>query len=71
MTDLSSEMALAEQQIGLANAALEKAIRERKAVKGGDSATVGVHEAKVVAARAALTAAEVKLRRLYEERGGD
>jgi len=67
MADLQDEMSLVEQEIEQANAALAKAVRERRAAKG-DGPLVAALEAAVVAARNALTDAEVKLRKLYESK---
>jgi hypothetical protein len=60
-------MAIAQQEIEQANGALQKAVRERRAAKS-DSPMVAALEAAIVAARNALTDAEVKLRRLYESK---
>ena len=67
MADLQNEMSLVEQEIEQANAALAKAVRERRGAKG-DGPLVAALEAAVVAARNALTDAEVKLRKLYESK---
>jgi len=68
MADVQDEMALVQREIEQANEALAKAVRERKSAKGSDSTTVAVIEAAIISAKSELTAAEVKLRLIYERK---
>ena len=65
--DVQDEIELLQIEIDKANAAIVKALRERRAVNK-DSPLVADLNAAVVAAREALTAVEVKLRKLYESK---
>ena len=65
--ELEDEMAHAQHDIELANAAVQKAVRERRSAKG-DSPLVPSLEAAVINAKNALTDAEVRLRKLYESK---
>jgi hypothetical protein len=70
MADVQDEIELLQIEIGKANAAIEKAVRDRRAVNK-DSPLVADLNAAIVAARQALTAVEVKLRKLYESKSDD
>jgi hypothetical protein len=66
MAALEDEIALAEKEIAQAREALKQAARERIAARGSGSETVSAFEAAVIAAKNALTDAEINLRRIYE-----
>jgi hypothetical protein len=68
--DVQDEIELLQSDIAKANAAIDKAVRERRAINK-DSPLVADFNAAVVAARQALNAVEVKLRKLYESKGDD
>lgn len=68
MIDVQDEMTLAQQEIERAHTELLKASNDRKAAKGSDSLTVAKFEAAVNAAKKSLSAAEVRLRRIYESK---
>jgi len=65
--DVQDEIELLQVEIDKANAAITKALKDRRAVNK-DSPLVADCNAAVVAARQALTAVEVKLRKLYESK---
>ena len=67
MADIQHEIELLQIEIEQANAAISKAIRDRKAV-AKDSPMVAELNAAVAAARQALNVVEVKLRTLYESK---
>jgi hypothetical protein len=67
MADVQNEINLAQQEIGLAHAAVTKAVCERRAVGRGSPFTAR-SDAAVNAAKKSLNDAEVKLRRLYESK---
>jgi len=70
MADVQAEIELLQIEIASANAAIAKAMRDRRAASK-DSPLVADLNAAVVAARQALHAVEVKLRNLYESKGDD
>jgi hypothetical protein len=70
LMDVQDEIELLQIDISKANAAIDKAVRERRAINK-DSPLVADFNAAVVAARQALNAVEVKLRTLYESKGDD
>jgi hypothetical protein len=70
MADVQDEIELLQTELRNANAAIEKALRERRAINK-DSPLAADFNAAVAAARAALTAVEVKLRKLYESKSDD
>jgi len=70
MADVQAEIELLQIEIASANAAIAKAMRDRRAASK-DSPLVADLNAAVVAARQALHAVEVKLRNLYESKGED
>jgi hypothetical protein len=70
MADIQDEIALLQIEITKANAAIAKAVRDRRAVNK-DSPLVADLSAAVDAARDALAAVEVKLRKAYESKGDD
>jgi len=70
MADVQDEIELLQIEIAKANAAIAKAVRDRRAVNK-DSPLVTDFNAAVVAARQALVAVEVKLRKLYESKADD
>jgi len=67
MADVQDEIELLQIEIQKANAVIVKAIRDRRAVNK-DSPLVADFNAAVAAARQALNAVEVKLRKLYESK---
>jgi len=67
MDDIQDEIELLQIEIANANAAIAKAVRDRRAVNK-DSPLAADCTAAVLAAREALTAVEVKLRKLYESK---
>jgi hypothetical protein len=70
MADIQDEIELLQVEIRKANAAIEKAVRDRRAINK-DSPLVADFNAAVVAARAALASVEAKLRTLYESKEDD
>ena len=70
MNDIQHEIELLQAEIAKANAAIDKAIRERRAT-AKDSPLMADLNAAVVAARAALAAVEIRLRALYEQKSDD
>jgi hypothetical protein len=68
MADVQDEIELLQVEIEKANAAIAKALRERRAINK-DSPLVADFNATVAAARQALLDVEVKLRKLYESKG--
>jgi len=70
MADIQSEIELLQIEITKANAAIAKALRDRRAVNK-DSPLIADLNAAVVAARQSLTDVEVKLRKLYESKSSD
>jgi hypothetical protein len=70
MDNVQNEIELLQIEIANANAAIAKALSDRKAVSK-DSPLVADLNAAVVAARQALHVVEVKLRSLYESKGDD
>ena len=68
MADVQDEIELLHVEIEKANAAIAKALRDRRALNK-DSPLVADFNAAVVAARQALVAVEIKLRTLYESKG--
>jgi hypothetical protein len=70
MSDVQDEIELLQIEIEKSNAAIAKAVRERRALNK-DSPLVADFNAAVVAARQALLDVEVKLRKLYESKGDD
>ena len=70
MDDVQDEIELLQVEIRNANAAIEKAIRERRA-SSKDSPLTADLNAAVETARAALAAVEIKLRAVYERKGDD
>jgi hypothetical protein len=68
MGDVQDEIELLQTEIGKANAAIAKALRERRALNK-DSPLVDDFNAAVVTARQALVSVEIKLRQLYESKG--
>jgi hypothetical protein len=60
------EMALVQKEIEQAGEALRKALRERIDARGENSFAVASFDAAVIAAKNALTDAEIKLRKIYE-----
>ena len=67
MADIQAEIELLQIEIANANAAIAKALRERRAVNK-DSPLVADLNAAVSAARQSLNLVEVKLRKLYESK---
>jgi hypothetical protein len=67
MGDVQDEIELLQIEIAKANAVIASAIRDRRAANK-DSPLVADLNAAVVAARQALNAVEVKLRKLYESK---
>jgi len=70
MADVQDEIELLQIEIAKANAAIAKALRDRRAVNK-DSPLVADMNSAVVAAKEALAAVEVKLRALYESKSED
>jgi len=70
MDDVQDQIELLQIEITRANAAITKAVSDRRAVSK-DSPLVADLNAAIVAAREALTAVEVKLRKLYESKSDD
>jgi hypothetical protein len=70
MADVQDEIELLQVEIQKANAAILKAVRDRRAVNR-DSPLAADLSAAIVAAKESLTAVEVKLRKLYESKGDD
>jgi hypothetical protein len=70
MGDVQHEIELLQVEIEKANAAIAKAVRDRRALNK-DSPLIADFNAAVVAARQALASVEAKLRVLYESKGGD
>jgi hypothetical protein len=67
MDDVQDQIALLQVEIEKANAAIAKAVRERRAINK-DSPLVADFQAAVATAKQALHDAEVKLRALYESK---
>ena len=67
MADVQDEIELLQIEIEKANAVIAKAVRDRRAVNK-DSPLVADFNAAVAAARQALNAVEVRLRKLYESK---
>ena len=65
--NVQDEIELLQLDIEKANAAIAKALRDRRAVNK-DSPLVADCNAAVVAARQALSTVEIKLRKLYESK---
>ena len=70
MADIQDEIALLQIDIEKANAAIAKALRDRRGIPK-DSPLVADFNAAVTAARQALASFEAKLRILYESKSGD
>jgi predicted nucleic acid-binding Zn-ribbon protein len=70
MADLQDQIELLQIEIQKANAAIAKAVRERRAVNKDSPLIVDLNSA-VEAAKQALIAVEVKLRALYESKSDD
>ena len=70
MADVQDEIELLQVEIQRANAAIAKALRDRRALNK-DSPLIADFNAAVVSARQALASVEVKLRKLYESKGDD
>ena len=70
MADVQDEIELLQVEIQRANAAIAKALRDRRALNK-DSPLIVDFNAAVVSARQALASVEVKLRKLYESKGDD
>jgi len=68
MANVQDEIELLQVEIEKANAAIAKALRDRRALHK-DSPLVADFNAAVTAARQALIAVEIKLRTLYESKG--
>lgn len=67
MSDVQSEIESLQTEIESANLAIREALRKRKEL-AKDSPFVAELNDAVVAARNALTAVEVKIRKLYESK---
>jgi len=70
MDNIQDEIELLQIEIQQANAAIDKALRDRRALNK-DSPLIADFNAAVASARQALASVEVKLRRLYESKGDD
>ena len=70
MADIQGEIELLQIEIAKANAAIAKAVRDRRAVNK-DSPLVADFNAALATARQSLADVEVKLRKLYESKGDD
>jgi hypothetical protein len=67
MDDIQAKIELLQADIEKANAAIAKAVRDRRAVNK-DSPMVADFTAAITAARQALLELEVQLRKLYESK---
>ncbi len=67
MDDVQGQIELLQMDLEKANAAITKAVRERRGINK-DSPLIADFEAAVVAARQSLSAVELKLRALYESK---
>jgi hypothetical protein len=70
MPDVQDEIELLQIEIRNAQEAIEKALRDRRALNK-DSPLVADFNAAIRTAREALAAIEVKLRKLYESKSDD
>lgn len=70
MDSVQHEIELLQTEIRTANAALDKAIRERRTSAKDGVPTADLNDA-IVAAREALAVVELKLRKLYESKSDD
>jgi len=70
MNDEQQEIESLQIEIKNANAAIDKAIRDRRGISK-DSPLLVDSNAAVAAAREALAAAELRLRSVYERKGDD
>jgi hypothetical protein len=70
MDHVQHEIELLQVEIKNANAAIEKAIRERRS-SGKDSPLVADLNAAIATARGALAAVELRLRKVYESKSDD
>jgi hypothetical protein len=70
MADVQDEIELLQIEIQKANAAIAKALSDRRAINK-DSPLVADFNAAIATARQALAAIEVKLRKLYESKSDD
>ena len=70
MSDIQTEIDALRAEIEKCNAAIAIAVRKRKELPK-DSPLIADFNATVVAAREALTAVEVKVRKLYESKDDD
>jgi hypothetical protein len=67
MDNIQHEIELLQAEIGKANAAIQKAIRDRRASAKDSPLKIDLNAA-VETARESLAAVEIKLRKLYESR---